>query len=603
MRRGLRYKGSLFALFMTLLVIPSFPLGLAEEPTLRIALPAPPQTLNVWSDTSTWTMFTLDMIYDPLAATDPEGKYVPWLAESWEPSPDGRIWTIKLRKGIRWQDGKPFTAEDVKFTFEYFKKDATAIRGHSDMKYLDRVEVVDDHTVKLHLNKPFAAVVDTMLKNPIMPKHIWEPIVSEPNFVISKYEPKLSEVIGTGPFKVAEYNINEYIRLVANENYWRGAPAVKNVVIQFVGEGDTQVLMVKKGELDAAIHLSINPAVQKDLEAAGVKVHRYLRSYFYHWGFNLKRFPFSEEKFRKAMAFAINSSEIVEVARLGAGEPGSYGVMPAIWKDWYCGEAAKLYSYDPERAKKLLDELGWIDRDKDGIRETPDGKEVAFEIYLPSYDPARVRAAEMIRDYLKEIGVKVIVQVGDWKGVVWPGIKAHKFDSFLLGSGPMNPDPDWMRLYFMTNASNNYYELSDPELDNLLEEQAVTLDVNKRKELVCEIQLKLAELLPLITLYYPVIINPYRIDRFEGWVPVKFDWIVNRWTMLNLKPKATGTSTTMSPTKTSQATTSTSSPTGTGTVSAPVKTAPSGPDMTTIWALVVTLIIIVIAVWLHLKKK
>ncbi len=605
MKRGSSLASILSALLLTAVIaLPSIPVGLAEEPTLRIALPSPPQTLNAWSDTSTWTIITLDMIYEPLATTDPDGKYIPWLAESWEASPDGKVWTIKLRKDVKWQDGKPFTAEDVKFTFEYFKKDVTAKRGHSDMDYLDHVEVVDDHTVKLHLTEPFVAVVNTMLTNPILPKHIWEPIVSKDGFVASKYEPKLSEVVGTGPFKVVEYKTNEYVKLVANENYWKGAPAVKNVVIQFVKEGDTQVLMIKKGEIDAAIHLAINPAVEKDLKAAGVKVHRYLRPYFYHWGFNLKHFPFTEKKFRKAMAYAINLTEIVEIARLGAGEPGSYGVMPAVWKDWYCEEAGKMYSYNPEKAKQLLDELGWVDKDNDGIRETPDGKDVAFEIYPPSYDPARVRAAEMIRDYLKEIGVKVTVQVGDWKGVVWPGIKAHKFDSFILGAGPTEPDPDWMRLRFKTNASANYYELSDPELDQLLEEQAVTLDVAKRKELACKIQLKLADLLPLITLYYPVIINPYRTDRFEGWVPIKFDWIINRWTMLNLKPKAKPTPTQTQPPKTTAPATTPAPSPAPATTSAPATTpAPSGPDMTMIGAIIVLLIIIIAAVWLFLKKK
>ncbi len=526
----------LISLLFSLILIPNPPLAYAGNSTLRIALPSSPQTLNVWSGTSTWTVMILNFIYEPLAVINPESKFVPWLAESWQTSPDGRVWTIKLRRGIKWQDGFPLTAEDVKFTFDYFKKDATARRGFYDMEYLNRVEILDNYTLKLYLTKPFVAVVNTMFTDPIIPKHIWEPIVSKKGFTASKYEPKLSEVIGTGPYKIVEYKTNEYIRLTANENYWRGAPAVKNVVIQFISDGDVQVLMIKKGEIDVAIHLAINPAVEKDLESSGVKVHRYLRPYFYHWGFNLGRFPFNESKFRKAMAYAINLSEIVKIARLGAGEVGSYGVIPPVWREWYCTRAAKMYSYDPEKAKEILDDLGWIDRNGDGIRETPNGREIAFEIYVPSSDPARVRAADMIKDYLKKIGVEVKVKVGDWRGVIWPGIKAHKFDSFILGSGTW-ADPDFMRMRFETNASANYYGISDKELDELLEEQAVTLNLTKRKEIVCKIQEKMATILPLITLYYPAIVNPYRTDRFEGWVPVKFDWIINRWTILNLKPK------------------------------------------------------------------
>ncbi len=527
----------LISLLILVLASPSYSLADDNNFTLRIAIPSPPQTLNVWSGTSTWTIMVLDLVYEPLAVISPESRFIPWLAESWQASPDGRTWTIELRKGIKWQDGFPFTAEDVKFTFDYFKKDPTARRGYYDMEYLDRVEVVDNYTVRIHLIKPFVAVVSTMFTDPIVPKHIWEPIVSEKGYVSSKYEPKLSEMVGTGPYKIVEYKTNEYIKLAVNENYWRGAPAVKNIVIQFVGDGDVQVLMIKKGEIDAAIHLAINPAVEKSLKSSGIKVHRYLRPYFYHWGFNLNRFPFNESEFRKAMACAINLSEIVKVARLGAGEIGSYGVIPPVWKDWYCEKAAKMYSYNPDKARSILDKLGWIDRDGDGIRETPDGRKLSFDIYVPSSDPARIRAAGMIREYLKEIGVEAKVRVGDWRGVIWPGIKAHKFDSFLLGSGTW-ADPDFMRIRFETNASANYYGLSDAELDNLLEEQAITLNSTKRKEIVCKIQERLANILPLITLYYPVIINPYRTDRFEGWVPVKFNWIFNRWTILNLKPKA-----------------------------------------------------------------
>ncbi len=537
-----RIRSLLFiSLLFSVILLPSLSPVNADNSTLRIALPSPPQTLNIWSGTSTWTITILNLIYEPLAVISPESKFIPWLAESWQTSPDGRVWTIKLRKGIKWQDGLPLTAEDVKFTFDYFKKDATARRGHYDMEYLDHVEILDNYTLRLYLTKPFVAVVNTMFTDPIIPKHLWEPIVNKKGFIASKYEPKLSEVVGTGPYKIAEYKTNEYIKLIANKDYWRGTPAVKNIVTRFVSDGDVQVLMIKKGEIDVAIHLAINPAVEKDLESSGVKVHRYLRPYFYHWGFNLDRFPFNESKFREAMAYAINLSEIVKIARLGAGEVGSYGVIPPVWKEWYCERAARMYSYNPEKAKKILDNLGWIDRNGDGIRETPSGRKVAFEIYVPSSDPARVRAAGMIKNYLKKIGVMVKVRVGDWRGVIWPGIKAHKFDSFILGSSTW-ADPDFMRIRFETNASANYYGLSYTELDGLLEEQAATLNITKRKEIVCKIQERLAMILPLITLYYPVIINPYRTDRFEGWVPVKFDWIINRWTILNLKPKARASS-------------------------------------------------------------
>ncbi|HDI74013.1 MAG TPA: ABC transporter substrate-binding protein, partial [Candidatus Korarchaeota archaeon] len=176
MKMGMR---TISMLFLVLLIsLPALPVGKAEEPTLKIVIASPPQTLNVWSDTSTWTTIVLNFIYEPLAELDKDAKYVPWLAESWEASPDGKVWTVKLKKGIKWQDGQPLTAEDVKFTFEYFKKDVTARRGHSDMEYLDHVEVVDDYTLKIYLTEPFAAVVSTMLTNYVVPKHIWEPIVS-----------------------------------------------------------------------------------------------------------------------------------------------------------------------------------------------------------------------------------------------------------------------------------------------------------------------------------------------------------------------------------------------------------------------------------------
>ncbi len=595
-------------LLVALFLISSTPVRTsAEEPTLRIALASPPSALNAWSATGTWTVMHLDMIYDRLVRTNKEGTgYAPWLAESWESSPDGKVWTVKLRKGVKWHDGKPFTAEDVKFTFDFCKQDETAKRCHGDVEYVQKIEVVDDYTVKFYLDRPFAAFVNTVLPNFVLPKHIWEPIVNKPGFVASKYEPKLEELVGTGPFKLVELKANEYAKFVANEDFWMGAPKVKKVVFQYVKEADTQVLMIKKGEIDAAIHLAINPAVKEDLKKAGVQIHEYLRPYFYHWGFVVTKFPFTEQKFRQAMAYAINLTEIVEVARLGAGAVGRFGVMPDVWKDWYCKEAGEMYSYDPEKAKKLLDELGWVDRNGDGIRETPDGKPVEFEIWPPSYDPARVRAAEMIRDYLKEIGVKVDVKIGDWKGVVWPGIKAKKFQSFILGAGPTEPDLDWMRLRFKTGAPSNYYNLSDPELDKLLEEQAVTIDQAKRKEIGCKIQKRIAELVPLITLYYPVIISPYRTDRFVGWVPVKTQFINNMWSMVNLRPKAATTSapatkTTPSPTKTTSAPpTTTAQPV---TTPQPVTTtAPTGGDMTWLIALIVIVIIIIAAVALMRRK-
>ena len=527
--------------------------GVPREPaffggTLVSPLPSDPSEFSVFTRASTWSFVFLDPIYDPLVMLDANNLPVPWLAESWESSEDGMIWTIHLVKNATWHDGTPFTAADVDFTYMHCIE--VKYPRWSDLwTAINRTEVVDDYTIKLYLNIPYPDLVTEVLTYPIVPKHIWEPIVKQSDFDPLTYKPPMEVLqVGNGPFKLVEYVPGQYAKYVANENFFKGRPYIDELLMPVITSPDAMLLALQKGEIDVFTWVVPVEAVPSLLENPNIGVHIYKSGTMYHWGFNNQKFPFNIKEFRHALAHCVDKREIVTTLLHGYGRPGRFGVYPPteMWDHWLnpdpkCGVDA--YEFNLSKAAEILDRLGFVDSDGDGWREGPNGEEIDFEIGPPTYDPVRVRAAEMIRDWLAEIpggGIKCHVVYQEWK-TLWSRITApldspHKIDSWLLGSGLGIGSPDILRFRLHSSAipNPNYYGFINATFDELAEAQARELNFEKRAEYVKRMQEILAEEVPFIVLYHRNFVSPYRTDKFAGWVLPIQDGVDNQWSWWNV---------------------------------------------------------------------
>lgn len=309
-----------------------------------------------------WDDYPLSLIYEYLFVMDETYEPVPWLVEDYEVSPDGKSYTLYLRKNITWHDGVPFTAEDVKFTIEYMKENR-APWWYESVKNVESVEILDTYTVRIKLIETDVWYLRKLAELlPIIPKHLWE------NIPWNTTNPPM---IGTGPYMWVERVPGEYVKLKKNPNYWRaGYPKFDELIFPIITNPSAMLLALKKGD----IHIMtwyVPPASIRDVAAdPNLRLFSTPSPSFYYLGFNLKVYPLNEKVVRKAIAMVIDKEKIVSELLMGWGRPADWFVAPT-YEYWWNPNANTSIYFNPDLANEILDKAGFIDIDGDGIREVP----------------------------------------------------------------------------------------------------------------------------------------------------------------------------------------------------------------------------------------
>ena len=449
---------------------------------------------------------TLSYIFDTLMWKDESGL-IPYLAEDYSVSEDGLTYTFQLRKGVSFTDGTPFTAEDVKFTFDYMKEHPYK---WVSVSMVEEASVVDEHTVEIKLNKtynPFLSDVAGSL--PILPKHIWENVTEPETFT----EPEAA--ISTGPFILENYDAAAgTYALKANEDYFYGDVQIDKLVIANVSGGDSKEALLS-GEIAAAPNISYKAAMSlKDspeytvLEGPGLSVTRLY--------FNFDEEAMAVKEIRQAMYHAVNLDEIVEKAYGGAGYPGSAGhVQPGT--PWYNPDV-RQYAYDVETAKKMLSEAGAADSNGDGILEY-NGEEMSYTLTFTENDE---KLAELLVSYMKAVGIELVPQSAD-DATVKAAISEGNFELAFNTNGSFGGDPVFLSRFAtagadgapsVTGQGGKTWE--SEEYNRIYNESAVEQDDAKRHQQVNELQEIIAEELPCLTLYYKKAVAAYNNTIFDG---------------------------------------------------------------------------------------
>jgi peptide/nickel transport system substrate-binding protein len=454
-------------------------------------------------------------IFDTLLWEDSTGNPIPWLAKEWSRSPDGLEWRFTLRDNAKWQDGRPVTAEDVKFSFEYVTTGAAASVSRLAPS-LDLKEVVAESpsVAVVRLNKPTAVFEeDVALRLFIIPQHVWSAVTDPARF----REP--AAVMGSGPYRLesSDEASGAYL-FTANESFYLGSPYVKR--IELVPAPD-ELLALQRDQIDAG-ELLEEGAPEEQIKAFESNPRFTKLDGPTDWVLALhmnlaKGFPYDRKEFRQAIAHALDRKDIVARLLQGRGEPGTVGGLSPDHP--LLAPGLPTYDRDVDKARSMLDALGLKDGNGDGLRDLPGGG--AFVQELQANSRFTPKSAELVKEYLRQVGIDVSVKILD-KATADDSAGKGNYTMALIGYGGMSGDPDQnLRSRFAASPKSTSFTRAigygNPAVTDLANRQLTALDPEQRKALVQEIQRLVAEDVPIIPLYSPKRMTFYKAGIFDNW--------------------------------------------------------------------------------------
>jgi peptide/nickel transport system substrate-binding protein len=450
------------------------------------------------------------VLYGTLVKYDPKNwTPVGDLAERWTVGEDRLTWTFHLRRNVTWHDGKPFTGRDVKFTIErLWLNPQVPFFQRANLQDIARVDLVDDHTVRIVTRVPFATlpVMLGYLAN-ILPEHL-----------LGTYTPEqlrnpvdfLRSPVGTGPFRFGEAVLGSHIRLVAYDRYFLGKPKLDAVVFRVVADIEQQLAQLQTGQLDLMI---IEPHQVAVVQRMGnVQVVDAPQVNYTFIGLNHQVEPFNDRRVRQALSYAVDRKAILEKIYLGKGRLATGPINPLV--SWAYTDAVDQYGYDPARAQRLLDEAGWA-KGPDGMRRKG-GQPLRFTLDVDRGNPVREQTAVVARQYWKDVGADVEIRVSEFNALLSRiRSKPNPLQAWVLWY--ITPPEADLLGYYHTKGTLNEFGYSNAELDQLLEKGRATFDQKERARLYQEAQKLIAADAPVVYLVYPAEIQALA-RRITGWV-------------------------------------------------------------------------------------
>ena len=457
----------------------------------------------------------------------------PGLAESWEVSADGKTWTYTLREGLLWSDGTPLTSKDVVYTFQRILDGRYEQTNYGNyVRNITSVEATDERTVVMTTKVP--SPIMERLAVYILPEHVWSGIDGKAVKSFAN-EPEAGEtLVGSGPFLVVERRTGQFIRMVANDNYYGGRPKVDELVFRVYNNPDALGQALIKGEIDFAEGLTAD--VFSTLEGQeGITTYAGSYSGFNELAFNMGAATadgkpigdgnpqLQDQKVRLAISHAIDRQQMVDRILDGYGTPGST-IIPPLYTTLHVDPGTQ--TYDPALANQILDDAGYA-MGPDGVRVGPDGKPMIYRLFVRSDSDSSVKSGEYIKSYLAAIGLQADVKPVD-ENALYEIIGRGEFDMFEWG-WVVEPDPDY-QLSTFTCAKRSYEDggevyadlsdsfFCDPAYDELYAAQAEETDQAARAEIVKQMQQILYDAVPYVVTYYYDHLEAYRSDRFTGFV-------------------------------------------------------------------------------------
>lgn len=458
-----------------------------------------PTLFNPYFSTDTASSDIEGLIYNALVKTNKNLETELDLAEKIDVSDDGLVYTVKLREGVKWHDGEEMNADDLVFAYSMMKNPDVVSERKSNFESLEKIEKIDDYTVKFTLNKVDVTFYPTTLGSyGPLPEHILGDV--DPA-TLHENEFNTKNPIGTGPFKFVEWKDGEYVKVEANEDYFEGRPYLDTITTKYVADANALIAALQAGEIDM---YNAFPGTEIDTVKAidGVKIEEDLALSYTFLAFNQQDERFQDKKVRQAFTHAVNKEAIVESIMNGAGQPAEAPDSPLMWT--YNDEVPK-FEYDLEKAKALLEEAGWKDTNGNGIVDK-DGKEMSFSIKTNQGNKVREDIAVVLQQQFKEIGVEAKPEIVEWSAFI-EAISAPNWDyeAMILGWS-LSTFPDQYDIFHSSQAAEglNFVWYKNEEADKLMEEARQTTDRDRYVEIHKDLYQILVEDQAYTFLYYPI---------------------------------------------------------------------------------------------------
>ena len=467
------------------------PTGVAgAETKVVIGLNSDARSLDPVLTMDATTIRILRHVYDGLFFRDPDMKVIPELAESYE-FVDDVTWVIKLRKGIKFHNGEPFNAQAVKFTIDFILDPANKALTNTLVNRIERVDIVDDYTIKIITKVPFVTLLENLI----------EVFIAPPKLAKEKGMKYLAEhPVGTGAYKLESWSKDREIVLVKNEQYWKGVPQIDKIVVRVIPEVGPRVSALVVGEVD--IIPDVPPHLIQQVNNSGVASVKGVpaRRIIFIALDNLNEGPMQDVRVRQAINYGVNVDEIINTVMEGYATR-TPGPLTPINKGF--DPTLKPFPYDPQKAKSLLKEAGY----GDGLNLTLHSCQGR---YLKDKEFAQAIAAQ-----LAKIGVKVKVQFHEW-GTYLKLVKSHKAgDMHVLGRSDRELEGGIMYAWFKSKAS--WVTFSDPEIDKALDQAMPVVTPAARQAGFNQLQRQIQKAAPWIFLWEQH--DLYGVSNRLEWTP------------------------------------------------------------------------------------
>lgn len=454
--------------------------------------------------------YIVSLVFNGLLKYNRKVELVGDLARSWDIEDGGLTIVFYLRENVKWHDGRPFTAEDVKFTYESLIDPDVPTPYSGDFKMVKTVEIIDDYTVKVSYEEPFVPGLSSWIM-PVMPKHLLE----GKNLLTAAFG---RDPVGTGPYKFKRWKTAERIDLVANREYFEHRPYIDRYIYRVIPDSATMFLELETLGIDSMglTPLQFVRQTQAPFFKKRFRKYRYPSFGYTYMAYNLMDEKFRDKRVRHALNCAVDKKEIIDGVLLGQGRISAGQFVP---ESWAFNENVKPAPYDPGKARELLRESGWRDRDADGWVDK-DGRRFEFTILTNQGNEMRRLTAEIIQRRLKDIGVKVNVRMLEWSVFINEFVNKKRFEAIIMGWG-LGREPDCYDIFHSSKTKEgefNFIGYSNSKIDRLLAEGRRTFDREERKKVYHKIHEILYEDQPYMFLYIPdSLVAVHR--RFKGIAP------------------------------------------------------------------------------------
>ena len=429
---------------------------------LVVAVPIEPDTFDPHKAVAAATKEIDFNIYQGLVSYDTEGRIIPCLAESWDISEDGTVYTFKLRKGVLFHNGRALNLDDVIFSLDRIRDDATGY-PLSWYKKISELAILDDSHIRITLKEPYAPFLSELADAAIIPQEAVATIATKP--------------VGTGPFKFVEWVTGQHLKLTRFDGYWeKDLPYLDLVTFRIIPDPSTAILNLKAGAVHVIPRLSPDVAWEVE-EAKELKLLQGPMNVVQLMAINLERQPFTDLRIRQAINYAIDKDMLIEGAAWGFGSKIGSNMSPVM--DIYYTDLSDYYEYDLAKARALIAEAGY-----------PDGFQVTLS--LPAAYDLHVKTGEMVAALLADVGIQVNIELVEWGTWLERIYTNRDYELTIVGfTGKLDPHTVLNR--YTSSYSRNFSNFRHKEYDTLIEEGLRITDLAQRQSIYRRCQEILAE--------------------------------------------------------------------------------------------------------------